>query len=723
MKDDFEESVLGSGDCQHWRTALERRGVDEATIAELSTAGQALVATVNSAPAVGIAEQTPGSSILESTLYYLGQGTTTASSVGSSSGSVFLSELTQNDFREYLVRNGDALEAFERNRERRKSELEASGSINGGHGGHCWEQGQGLVESMKTVPHMFFREEYDLSDAETYARALGSSGVGNLGGSEGEQEWAEAIEKLSLYVDDVEVNLLREVQARAHQFLDATGTITALQRAISQACVAIGSARRGLRQNERATSGAMAAMRRLRGEREALEAVLSLATALEDCHHATEALRLLLPQRDYASILDVMGSLERSLGDGGEHGGVGASGLRCVAGALKKMEQTRAELIGDMSADFVRLGLGSVGHPQRPGGGLGGGGAELVDAMLPLVLSLHRTGALADAIKSFYDTLEHRLKSGAPELLWELGRREAEAGEDEAGEGEDGHGDGDLRDLVSGLALDSYLRVQSRMVKELRTWARSSLGSVRMAVEAALKESFFVYSQGFDSMADCLEDSVASFWVRVLQMRQACHRSLKLSEFLRHVSATRGELGGDQGGGRANGRHGVVRNALNAQCKSYLEVVHKYCKTKVVSALQVSRLVLSLSLSPATYPKYEKVGPRLTPLLFSSSTSTTSGGSARYRLTFRTWCGGLRESIMALATARRAAPTATGGSRMSWILSSSTTTPSGWSRVSSPSSRRSRTCFRTRARCLSWPPSAPTASLRSSRSITPCAAH
>ena len=437
-------------------------------------------------------------------------------------------------------------------------------------------------------------------------------------------------------------------------------------------------------------------MRRLRGEREALEAVLSLATALEDCHHATEALRLLLPQRDYASILDVMGSLERSLGDGGEHGGVGASGLRCVAGALKKMEQTRAELIGDMSADFVRLGLGSVGHPQRPGGGLGGGGAELVDAMLPLVLSLHRTGALADAIKSFYDTLEHRLKSGAPELLWELGRREAEAGEDEAGE--DGHGDGDLRDLVSGLALDSYLRVQSRMVKELRTWARSSLGSVRMAVEAALKESFFVYSQGFDSMADCLEDSVDSFWVRVLQM-------------------------GDQGGGRANGRHGVVRNALNAQCKSYLEVVHKYCKTKVVSALQVSRLVLSLSLSPATYPKYEKVGPRLTPLLFPTSTSTTSGGSARYRLTFRTWCGGLRESIMALATARRAAPTATGGSRMSWILSSSTTTPSGWSRVSSPSSRRSRTCFRTRARCLSWPPSAPTASLRSSRSITPCAAH
>ena len=614
MKDDFEESVLGSGDCQHWRTALERRGVDEATIAELSTAGQALVATVNSAPGVGIAEQTPGSSILESTLYYLGQGTTTASSVGSSS-SVFLSELTQNDFREYLVRNREALEAFERNRERRKSELEASGSINGGHGGHGWEQGQGLVESMKTVPHMFFREEYDLSDAETYARALGSSGVGNLGGSEGEQEWAEAIEKLSLYVDDVEVNLLREVQARAHQFLDATGTITALQRAISQACVAIGSARRGLRQNERATSGAMAAMRRLRGEREALEAVLSLATALEDCHHATEALRLLLPQRDYASILDVMGSLERSLGDGGEHGGVGASGLRCVAGALKKMEQTRAELIGDMSADFVRLGLGSVGHPQRPGG-LGGGGAELVDAMLPLVLSLHRTGALADAVKSFYDTLEHRLKSGAPELLWELGRREAEAGEDEAGEGEDGHGDGDLRDLVSGLALDSYLRVQSRMVKELRTWARSSLGGVRMAVEAALKESFFVYSQGFDSMADCLEDSVASFWVRVLQMRQACHRSLKLSEFLRHVSETRGELGGDQGGGRANGRHGVVRNALNAQCKSYLEVVHKYCKTKVVSALQVSRLVLSLSLSPATYPKYEKVGPRLTPLLF-----------------------------------------------------------------------------------------------------------
>ena len=95
MKDDFEESVLGSEDCQHWRTALERRGVDEATIAELSTAGQHSSA-VNSAPGVGMAEQTPGR---RSGVYSVlsGSGHHDRFFVGSSS-SVFLSELTQNDF-------------------------------------------------------------------------------------------------------------------------------------------------------------------------------------------------------------------------------------------------------------------------------------------------------------------------------------------------------------------------------------------------------------------------------------------------------------------------------------------------------------------------------------------------------------------------------------------------------------------------------------------------
>ena len=76
------------------------------------------------------------------------------------------------------MRNREALEAFERNR-RGKSELEASGSINGGHGGHCSRE-TGLVESMKTVPHVLGR--YDLSDAEP------TRGAGVLwGGESGKQ--------------------------------------------------------------------------------------------------------------------------------------------------------------------------------------------------------------------------------------------------------------------------------------------------------------------------------------------------------------------------------------------------------------------------------------------------------------------------------------------------------------------------------------------------------
>ena len=600
-EDDFIESTSESGDsARHWRRALERRGVDEETIRELCTAGQALVATVNS-PTNGL-DTRPASLLTQ--LYAMGYESARQGGAGGSgaSGSVLSSlfEVSEADFREYRSRNDLALSRFDRAKQRRNS-LESSGGS-----GRVWQQGQGLVESMRHVPQMYFREDFNLSDPETYRAVTGSPSAEMV---DADKAWKDVVSQLSQYVDNIEINLLREIEARAAQFFEAMDVLQDLQKSISQACLSISLTRRGLNQHRRTTATAMTKMQRLQDEKRNLEAVLGLAGDLDTAHHASATLRMLLATSDFASILDVLGSLERALG-ASEVGN-----LRCFGGSEARIAQVKEDLVGNMEDQFTTLARAATAPlappdpslPERAREGEGEGEAQrLVDGMLPIVLSLHRTGCLGTSLKTYFDHTEHLLKQGMPRHVEALAREsakvnggaEGEGGEDkeEIGNGNgNGNGDGgDLTSLVVGLSLADFLEMQDTMVTSVRSWIGATSSRMQSTLQAILKESFFVYSQDFELVEESLEEILAVYWAKVIRMRAPCVQHYKLHDYLRLVETTQRMLDGTTDPSRevpssvvgSSASLKVVRNALNNQSKTYLDVLHKYCKNKLISALE-----------------------------------------------------------------------------------------------------------------------------------------
>ena len=119
--------------------------------------------------------------------------------------------------------------------------------------------------------------------------------------------------------------------------------------------------------------------------------------------------------------------------------------LKCFRGSENHIATTKDELIGSMITDFLRLAKTATrplaGSKHRKDGNPPSSIAlpqdemeeeeslHLSDRMLPLVLSLHRTGSLGDAIKTFFDFLEQTLKSSMAPYVSDL-TREGLSGEE-----------------------------------------------------------------------------------------------------------------------------------------------------------------------------------------------------------------------------------------------------------------------------------------------------
>ena len=130
-------------------------------------------------------------------------------------------------------------------------------------------------------------------------------------------------------------------------------------------------------------------------------------------------------------------------------------------------------------------------------GGGGGNDSEenqqqpLSELMLPVVLSLHRTGSLTGAIKTFFDYAEQTLKATMLKhvaALAEKAQREGEGDEEEGEEEEDKSRSEEevLRKLVQSLSLAQYLSVQESMVSSIKAWISNTLGNLKRSLELIL---------------------------------------------------------------------------------------------------------------------------------------------------------------------------------------------------------------------------------------------
>lgn len=88
-------------------------------------------------------------------------------------------------------------------------------------------QGEALVACLREVPALYFEEDFEIEDGGTFRAACPGSSV---------EENLVVQERLSQYLDVVEVHLVKEIALRSNSFFEAQGELAGLSSRIVEGC-------------------------------------------------------------------------------------------------------------------------------------------------------------------------------------------------------------------------------------------------------------------------------------------------------------------------------------------------------------------------------------------------------------------------------------------------------------------------------------------------------
>lgn len=129
------------------------------------------------------------------------------------------SEISRSDFHTYLTSINDQYHRFEDIRNHISKESVDLESIGG--------QGEALVACLREVPALYFKEDFALEDGATFKAACPFATV---------TENLVLQEKLSQYLDVVELHLVKEISLRSNSFFEAQGQLEDLNVKIVEGC-------------------------------------------------------------------------------------------------------------------------------------------------------------------------------------------------------------------------------------------------------------------------------------------------------------------------------------------------------------------------------------------------------------------------------------------------------------------------------------------------------
>eukprot|EP00850_Spirogloea_muscicola_P014444 SM000104S09314 [mRNA] locus=s104:23447:28973:+ [translate_table: standard] len=300
--------------------------------------------------------------------------------------------------------------------------------------------GGGLAACTRQIPPLFFAEDFALESGATFAAACQVAGAPAAPSAS-----LMLQEKLSHYLDLVEVHLVREISARSSSFFDALAQLEGLHAAVAATCSRVAGLRGTVGALHADLAGSAAEVQAL-GQRRAdlleLEAKLRLVSYVR---HAAATLQLLVASADCTAALDVIDDLRRLLyGDD-------LVGFHCFRHLSDQLLSAAQSVNGMLMADFVREAIHEsadlepnailasfAAHdklpatcalessaddgpmaPEEGGGSYSGGGggsgeddatARLREQLLPIAIGLLRTSKLPAVLRMYKETLMTDIK-------------------------------------------------------------------------------------------------------------------------------------------------------------------------------------------------------------------------------------------------------------------------------------------------------------------------
>ncbi|KAG0623694.1 hypothetical protein M758_3G194100 [Ceratodon purpureus] len=406
-----------------------------------------------------------------------------------------LPEVTRASFQPYLDSVSEPYSRFSdvrRHESREQSDQAAALALDSnGESRLHGEQGDGLQACLREIPFLYFAEDFALEKGSTFQAACPFSTI---------PQNMMLQEKLSHFLDLVEVHLVREISARSDSFFEALDQLEDLNSRIVGACDQIGELQGTVRLLD---SDIVESARHLQGLEMRRDDMLELHQKLKLLAYVNQAmstLRLLVATGDCSGTLDVIDDLQQLL-NGDE-----LVGLHCFRHLGGQLNTAMESVNSVLAEDFLR----TVIHPSSDletsdlltrftarEKGLVSLATEfesyetslatdeeggLSDQLLPVVVGLLRTSKLSAVLRTYKETLitniKFTIKTVVAELLPILFTRSPDAGEVPS---TDRQADMDvggvsLASKLRGLTAENFGRllaaifsaVQSRLVRAAR---------------------------------------------------------------------------------------------------------------------------------------------------------------------------------------------------------------------------------------------------------------
>ncbi|KAM1749974.1 hypothetical protein ACFX12_010762 [Malus domestica] len=326
--------------------------------------------------------------------------------------------VTRSDFQPYLASVSDHYNRFADILNHVKKEKSDVDSIGG--------QGEALVACLREVPALYFKEDFALEDGATFRSACPFTNV---------SENLVLQEKLSHYLDVVELHLVKEISLRSNSFFEAQGQLQDLNVKIVEGCSRIRELKETILLLDVDLVECARQIHDLNVTRSNLLALQQKLRLILYVNQALSALKLLVASADCAGALDVTDDLQHLL-DGDE-----LTGLHCFHHLRDRVAASIESINSILSAEFMRASIHDAGDTDviiisrvkaRASSLMNGEGEDgeiklddeetsnFQDRLLPVIIGLLRTAKLPSVLRLYRDQLTADMKTAIKNAVAEL---------------------------------------------------------------------------------------------------------------------------------------------------------------------------------------------------------------------------------------------------------------------------------------------------------------
>ncbi|KAL2467433.1 Vacuolar protein sorting-associated protein [Abeliophyllum distichum] len=270
--------------------------------------------------------------------------------------------------------------------------------------------GEALVACLREVPALYFKEDFELEDGATFRAACPFRTT---------FENIALQERLSQYLDVVELHLVREISLRSNSFFEAQGQLEDLNAKILEGCGRVRELKETIRLLDSNLVGSARTVQELSLKRGDLISLHNKLRLVLSVNQALSTLRLLVASGDCVGALDITDDLQHLL-DGDE-----LTGLHCFRHLRDHVATSIDSINSILSAEFIRASLHGADDPEASltRHSLASNGRDIEvrleeerisnfqDQLLPLIIGLLRTGKLPAVLRIYRDTLASEIKT------------------------------------------------------------------------------------------------------------------------------------------------------------------------------------------------------------------------------------------------------------------------------------------------------------------------